>query len=169
MPLGPWTFRKSWGIKDKNHFMTIDVWTRSKCELITCPCFRYYPKTFCFSQHVLTTFCWGFLMILFIYSYREEGKKKERETSMCDCLLTAPHWGPGLKPRHVPRPGIKLETPWFTGWCSIHWATPVRAWLYFEGKSIIINFESWEEQFSINVFNVLNCFYYRLWWYEEKS
>ena len=39
---------------------------------------------------------------LFIYFYREEGKEKERETSMCGCLLCTPYWGPGPQPRHVP-------------------------------------------------------------------
>ena len=27
---------------------------------------------------------------------------------MCGCLLRAPYWGPGLKPRHVPWLGIEL-------------------------------------------------------------
>ena len=35
----------------------------------------------------------------FIY-FRGEGR--ERETSMCGCLLCTPYWGPGLQPRHVP-------------------------------------------------------------------
>ena len=45
---------------------------------------------------------------------------------MCDCLLHTPYWGPGLQPRHVPQLGIKLETLWFTGPCSIYRATPAR-------------------------------------------
>ena len=53
-----------------------------------------------------------------------------RETSMCGCLSCAPNWGPGPQPRHVSRLGIKLVTLWFTGWHSIHWATPVRASLF---------------------------------------
>ena len=32
------------------------------------------------------------------------------ETSMCGCLLHAPYWGPGLKPRHVPWLGIEPAT-----------------------------------------------------------
>ena len=40
---------------------------------------------------------------------------------MCGCLLHAPHWGPGPKPRHVPWLGIEPETLWFfAGWHSIH-------------------------------------------------
>ena len=47
---------------------------------------------------------------------------------MCDFLSHDPHQGPGLQPRHVPWLGIKPGTLWFAGWCSIHWATPARAW-----------------------------------------
>ena len=66
----------------------------------------------------------------FIYLYFREGKagrKRGRETSMCDCLLHAPCWGPGLQPRHVPWLGIEPVTLWFTGPCSVHWATSGRA------------------------------------------
>ena len=70
-----------------------------------------------------------FLKILFIY-FQSEGKggrKRGRETSMCGCLLHSPNRGPGLQPSHVPRLGIEPVTIWFTGWHSIHWATPARA------------------------------------------
>ena len=33
---------------------------------------------------------------------RGEGREKERETPVCDCLLHTPNWGPGWQPRHVP-------------------------------------------------------------------
>ena len=58
-----------------------------------------------------------------------EGEKYQcmRDTSI-GCLSHAPNWGPGLQPRHVPWLGIKPATFWFAGWCSIHWATPTRAW-----------------------------------------
>ena len=29
---------------------------------------------------------------------------------MCGCLSRSRNWGPGLQPRHVPQPGIKLPT-----------------------------------------------------------
>ena len=45
---------------------------------------------------------------------------------MCGCLSCTPHWAPGPQPRHVPWMGIKLVTLWFTGWHSVHWATPAR-------------------------------------------
>ena len=51
------------------------------------------------SQHVL------FLNTYFIYLFLETGEwmEKERERNrMFGCLLSAPHWGPGLQPRHVP-------------------------------------------------------------------
>ena len=63
--------------------------------------------------------------IYFLQIERKGGRKRGRETSMCGCLLHAPYWGPGLHPRHVPWLGIELVTLWFTGWHSIHWATPV--------------------------------------------
>ena len=60
---------------------------------------------------------------LFIF---REGKGG-RETSMCGCLSSAPYWGPGRQPRHVPWLGIELATLWLAGCHSIHWATPDRA------------------------------------------
>ena len=39
-----------------------------------------------------------FLKILFRF---REGKGG-RETSMCGCLSSAPHWRPGPQPRHMP-------------------------------------------------------------------
>ena len=48
-----------------------------------------------------------------------------RERSI-GCLSCASYWGPGRQPRHVPWLGIEPVTFWFTGWCSIHWATPAR-------------------------------------------
>ena len=47
----------------------------------------FTPSNYCF-----------FLKKIFFYLFLErgEGKEKERETSMCGCLSSAPHWGPGL-------------------------------------------------------------------------
>ena len=70
----------------------------------------------------------------FVYFWeREERTAKEkhwcqRETRII-CLSCTPYWGPGLKPRHVPRLGIKQATFRFAGWHSIHWATPARVWV----------------------------------------
>ena len=50
--------------------------------------------------------CSGFFFfkILFTHFYREgkRERKRGREISMCGCLSSAPHWGPGPQPRHVP-------------------------------------------------------------------
>ena len=57
-----------------------------------------------------------------------EGRGKERERNVNVWLpVVCPNWGPGPQPRHVPWLGIEPVTLWFTGWCSIHWATPARA------------------------------------------
>ena len=67
--------------------------------------------------------------ILFIFRERE-AREKEKETSMCGCLLHTPYQGPGLQPRHVPWLGIEPATLWFAGWNSIHWARPARVHIY---------------------------------------
>ena len=75
-----------------------------------------------------------FLKILFIYFEREwkGGRMRGRETpcardTLIGCLLHAPNQGPRLQSRLVPWPGTEPATSQFTGWCSIHWATPARA------------------------------------------
>ena len=63
----------------------------------------------------------------FIYLFLEsgEGREKERERNiLCGCLSHTPYLGPDLQPRHMPQLGIEPATHWFTGLCSIHWATP---------------------------------------------
>ena len=70
------------------------------------------------------------IYIIFIYLFldRGEGKKKEKEGNrMCGCLLCTSNWRPGPQPRHVPWSVIEPVILWFTGWHSIHWATPARA------------------------------------------
>ena len=62
--------------------------------------------------------------------FREREREGEREGEKHQCVVAShvpPHWGPGLKPRHVPWLGIELATLWFAGPCSTHWATPARA------------------------------------------
>ena len=46
---------------------------------------------------------------------------------MCGCLSCTPYWGP----RNMPRLGIEPVACWFTGWHSIHRATPAKAVLRF--------------------------------------
>ena len=76
--------------------------------------------------------------VLFIFREKEgkgkqlslrEGEKQrlpEIHWSLIGYLSHTPNWGPGPQPRHVPWLGIELATLWFTGWRSIHWATPAR-------------------------------------------
>ena len=60
------------------------------------------------SDRILILFCHFyfilFLKILFSHFQREGkgGRRRGRETSMHGCLLSAPYWGPGSQPRHVP-------------------------------------------------------------------
>ena len=68
--------------------------------------------------------------LCFFLQRGEEREKRGREISMCSCLSCAPHKGPSPQPRNVPWLGIKPVTLWFTGWRSIHWATPARAIVY---------------------------------------
>ena len=77
-------------------------------------------------------FCKDFIYVLL---ERGDGKEKEREKSMCGCFLCAPYWGPGPLPRHVPWLGIELAILGFTGWHSIHWATPARVKYCFHRSS----------------------------------
>ena len=77
---------------------------------------------------------WLFKKDFIIYLERGEGKEKERErreTSLCGCPSRVPNWGPGLQPRHVPWLGIEPVIFCFTGPCSIHWAIPARAGIFF--------------------------------------
>ena len=50
---------------------------------------------------------------------------------MCGCFSPAPWGEPALKPRHVPWVGIELESLWFTGQHSSHWAMPAGAAFFF--------------------------------------
>ena len=68
----------------------------------------------------------AFKKIFYLFIFRER-KGRKKETSTCGCLSCTPYRGPGQEPRHVPWLGIKPATLWFTGQCSIHWATPARA------------------------------------------
>ena len=81
------------------------------------------------SPEGLVSFSFFFFFKIVLFIFREEkGRGKERrETSVCGCLSSIPHWGPSLHPRHVSQLGIELATLWFTGWHSTHWATPARA------------------------------------------
>ena len=83
---------------------------------------------------LLTTWLFFFKWV-YLFIFRERGREGERETSVCGCLSCTSYWGPGPQPRHVSWLGLKRETLWFAGQCSIHRATPARAPLgYFKTK-----------------------------------
>ena len=56
---------------------------------------------------------------LFIFREGTRGRKRGGETLMCGCLSSAPYWGPGPKPRHMPCVEIEPATVWFTDRCLI--------------------------------------------------
>ena len=87
-------------------------------------CFSLRLRFKKFSGFVFTLLC-QHLKKYFIYLFVERGEG--RETSMCGCLSSVPYCVPGSQPRHVPWLGIEPVIFWFTGQCSIHWATPGRA------------------------------------------
>ena len=79
------------------------------------------------NQHCPTSECIIFLKILFIYLLERGGKREKEERIINVWLpLVCPLLGCGPQLRHVPWPGIKPVTLWFSSWHSIHWATPVR-------------------------------------------
>ena len=87
------------------------------------------PKVSKYKNIILKMYCklshWVFFLdfiYLFIETEGKGGRKRGRETSMCDCLLFAPYWD--LAVRHDSWWGIELATLWFAGWYSIHWVTP---------------------------------------------
>ena len=94
---------------------------------------------------------------------RGKGREKEREGNI-NVWLPLKHpllrpW-PGLQPRHVPWLGIEPETLWFTGQHSIHWATPARAFCFFNLFS---------KFFSSSLHSMLFCvsFKYMAYWLDN--
>ena len=67
----------------------------------------------------------------YLFIFREGGREGEREGEKHQCVvpLVRSLPGPGQQPRHVPWLGTEPATPWFTGWHSIHWATPATVFL----------------------------------------
>ena len=67
---------------------------------------------------------------IYLLIFRERRREGEREREKHQCLSRIPCGGFGLQPRHVPWLGIELGTLWFSGWCSVHRATPAGAHLF---------------------------------------
>ena len=78
------------------------------------------------------------------------GRNRGRETSVCGCLSHAPYWGPDPKPRHAPWLGIEPVTVWFSGTCSIHWATPARVISDFYPQEFQPSAWMWEKKMPIS-------------------
>ena len=84
-------------------------------------------------------FSFSFCLLLFIYLFFweiEEGREKEKETSM-GCLWHAPNQGPGLQPRHAPWPGIELAIFRFARRCPtsiLFYFFKDYIYLFLEGK-----------------------------------
>ena len=94
-----------------------------------------------------------FLQTLFIFRGERREKEKERNINVWLPLVHTPNWGPGLQPRHVPWLGIEPVTLWFTGWCSVFWATPTRAFSCISYKHLKILFLWYIHNW--NIFNSL--------------
>ena len=62
---------------------------------------------------------------------------------MCGCLSHTLNWVPGPQARQVPWLGIKPVTLRFSGWHSIHWATPARAIFYLFNLILIPRYVHW--------------------------
>ena len=92
-----------------------------------------------------------FFKVLFIL--RERGREGEKHQCMA-ASRAPPYWGLGPQPRHVLWLGIKLVTLWFTGWRSIHWATPARgSSLSFVNSCIIRLDKPWCRDFNCHLWN----------------
>ena len=88
--------------------------------------FSVFPRkhTFTYIFFLFKNFYLKFYL-LFFQRGRQGEREGERHWSVAS--LTLPDWGPYLKPRHVPWPGIELATFCFVDRCPANWATPVRA------------------------------------------
>ena len=103
----------------------------------------------------------------FIYLFLDRGigREKERKRNINVWLLVVcPPLGLGLQPRRVPWLGIKPVTLWFTGWCSIHWATPARAQFYFLSLTSYIDFFSWNPEDFFSLYFWIHLVYWNLFW-----
>ena len=123
-----------------------EYWTHSKCFLnwntLNTLTWRFVWKIF--KKKSLSSF---FKILFYFWTEGKGGGKRGRETSVCGCLLLAPHWGPRPQPRHVSWLGIEPAILWFAVRHSIHWATPARS-----VKDFYPNFFSFHTHFVIQTF-----------------
>ena len=87
----------------------------------------------------MTFLLFSFFSRLYLFVFRERGRKGEREEekhpctreTSISCLLYTPTGGPGLQPRRVPWPGIEPATFQFVRRRPTYWTTPVRTLCVF--------------------------------------
>ena len=92
-------------------------------KLIILP-FKRYIHTCIGKCHLYN---WVFLRF---YLFRQRGRERGREGEKHQCVVashTPPTGDLACNPGMCLRLGIEPATLWFTGRCSIHWATPARA------------------------------------------
>ena len=137
LSLQQWTWRQSWDDWDLKWWNSVNLRPslakKSRALLLTRHSVWETSSPLLFQAMEI----WGlfhflyFLKILFIYFFfRERGREGEREGEKHQCVVAScalPTGGPGQQPIHVPWLGIKPVTLWFSGRCSVHWATPTRA------------------------------------------
>ena len=96
------------------------AWSRSASgQPVVCGFFTLCRKDFTTRVQVIP-------LKLYLFLERGGGRGRGRETSVCDCLLRVPYWGPGPQPRPELWLGTDPATLWLSGRHSIHWATPDR-------------------------------------------
>ena len=104
------------------HFL-LNIFPRILLFLMLCKCIfcLFLEKSTCIYLKL-------YFQRFYLFLDRMEGREKEREREH-QCVV-AFHM-PCAQPRHVPWLGIEPATLWFSGQCSVHWATPVMAPLGF--------------------------------------
>ena len=99
--------------------------------------FKFYRLTQTLCQNgFLITQSNLFLIKNYLFTFREKGRKGDREGNINVWLpLKRPHWGPGPPPTYVSWLEIQPMTLWFISHHSIHWATPARANLLLKNEN----------------------------------
>ena len=77
-------------------------------------------------QNMMKIFLLDFIFLKIFFLRGGKGGRKRVTETVCDCLSCTSYW----EPRHVPWWGTEPTTLWVEGRCSIHWATPARAYFY---------------------------------------
>ena len=107
-----------------------------------------------------------------LFLERGEGREKEGEWNINVCLpLAHPLLGtwPATQARALTGNHTGLVMLWFMGWCSIHWATPHRAFtLYYILKLILVHKASARSCHSVtSIYIQLNK--KRIWLYQSAQ